>query len=189
VGGLQRAAASQAAAKRRLAAAAVGSARYARLTLDLAAWVHAARWRDALDEPTRTQLEEPLVERAAKILERRHKRLRQRGERLLDGTPEERHRARIAAKKARYATEFFQSLLPAKRVKRYVHTLSALQDALGWMNDAAVADGLLREIAHTRPELAGAADFARGWLAGRRDGDVQALAPVWKDVAAMKAPR
>ncbi|HEV8314101.1 MAG TPA: CYTH and CHAD domain-containing protein, partial [Burkholderiaceae bacterium] len=117
VGGLQRAAASQAAAKRRLAAAAVGSARYARLTLDLAAWVHAARWRDALDEPTRTQLEEPLAERAAKILERRHKRLRQRGERLLDGTPEERHRARIAAKKARYATEFFQSLLPAKRVK------------------------------------------------------------------------
>ena len=54
------------------------------------------------------------------------------------GTPEERHRVRIAAKKARYAMEFFQGLYPGGRAKRSVQRLSALQDALGWLNDAAV---------------------------------------------------
>jgi inorganic triphosphatase YgiF len=186
---LQQAAAALAAAKRRLAADAVADERYARLMLDLACWVQMAGWNDAIDETAQAQLTESLAERAAKILRRRHRRLLQRGERLLVGTPEERHRARIAAKKARYATEFFQSLLRAKRVKRYVRTLGALQDALGWMNDAAVAERLLREMAGSRPDLVGAAGFARGWLAGRRDEDVRQLAPLWKDFGAMKAPR
>jgi triphosphatase len=186
---LQQAAAVQAAAKRQLAAAAVAGVRYARLMLDLVSWAHAARWREALGEPGQARLAEPLAERAAKILERRHKRLLQRGAHLLDGTPEQRHRARIAAKKARYATEFFQSLLSQERAKRYVRRLSALQDVLGAMNDAAVADGLLREMVRARPELDGAAGFTRGWLAGRRDTDLRELAPLWKELAGMKAPR
>ena len=187
---LQQAAASRAAAKRQLVAGAVAGARYARLMLDLACWVQTAGWHGSIDETAQAQhLSEALAERALKILKRRHRCLLQRGERLLDGTPKERHRARIAAKKARYASEFFQSLLPARRVKRYVRTLGVLQDALGWMNDAVVAEGLLREMARSRPDLVEAASFARGWLAGHRDDDLRKLAPLWKDFGATKAPR
>ena len=41
--------------------------------------------------------------------------------------------------KTRYATEFFQSIYPAERVRPYVRALSRLQDELSWMDDASVA--------------------------------------------------
>lgn len=49
-----------------------------------------------------------------------------RRERQLD-TPEQRHRLRIAAKKARYGAEFFASLCAPKTVRRDVTPLTGLQ--------------------------------------------------------------
>ncbi len=79
-------------------------------------------------------------------------------------TSDERHSARIAAKRLRYAAEFLASLFSATRVARYIERLAALQDVLGGLNDAAVDEALLREVEQADPALAHDASFARGYL-------------------------
>ena len=56
---------------------------------------------------------------------------------------DERHRLRIALKKLRYATEFFEALYPKKHTKPYLAALKDLQDGLGHLNDVAVAQRLI----------------------------------------------
>jgi CHAD domain-containing protein len=185
---LRRFASKTAAQSRRRAGSAVASARYSRLMLSAADWLEAPRWHDALDPPAPSALTQPLNQRARQILKRLHDRLRQRGKRLAQGTPEERHRVRIAAKNARYATEFFQSLRPARRVERYVRRLAALQDALGDLNDAAVADRLLHDIEAHHPEMAAGAAFARGYLCAATRHDLGGLAKLWRLLRAMHRP-
>lgn len=174
--------------RRQQAAEAVASLRYSRLMLSLVGWLQAMRWHDSLDEAAVGALAEPLEKRATQILGRRHEKLIKSGKRLAHGTPEERHQVRIAAKKARYATEFFQSLHPAGRVKRYIRRLAALQDALGWLNDATVADRLLREIEVGHPELTGSASFTRGHLCAATKQDLPGLAKLWEQFKSMEPP-
>jgi len=174
--------------KRQQAAEAVASVRYSRLMLGLVCWLQALRWRDSLDEAALGALAEPLEQRAKRILDRRHQKLIKSGKRLAHGTPEERHQLRITAKKARYAMEFFQSLHPAGRARRYVRRLAALQDALGWLNDAAVADRLLHGIQVGRPELAGCASFARGYLCASAKQELPGLAKLWEQFKSLAPP-
>jgi CHAD domain-containing protein len=185
---LKQSASTIAGSKRQHAAAAVASVRYSHLMLSLVGWLQALRWHESLDKTALDSLAGPLEKRATHILGRRHEKLIKRGKRLAHGTPEERHQVRIAAKKARYATEFFQSLHPAGRVKRYLRRLAALQDALGWLNDAAVADGLLREVATKHPELASSASFARGYLCAATKQDMPGLGRLWKRFSSMAPP-
>jgi CHAD domain-containing protein len=146
------------------------------------------RWHESLDEVALGALAEPLETRSMQILDRRHEKLIKSGKRLAHGTPGERHQVRIAAKKARYATEFFQSVYPARRVDRYVRRLAALQDALGWLNDADVADRLLHEIDVGHPELAGSASFTRGYLYAATKQDLPGLAKLWEQFRSMEPP-
>ena len=185
---LMQAASTIARAKRRRAAASLESVRYSRLMLGLVAWLRGSRWRESLDNSARQVLAAMIGRRAAKILAERHQKLLESGKRLGDDSPEGRHHVRIAAKKTRYATEFFHRLRPAGRVKRYLKRLTALQDALGWLNDAAVADGLLRQLGKSHPERADSASFARGFLVGRTSHDVRELAGPWTQFSAMKSP-
>lgn len=53
------------------------------------------------------------------------------------------HRLRIAAKRLRYALEFFREILPPEAAG-LIDELKTLQDHLGALQDAAVATGLLR---------------------------------------------
>ena len=172
--------------KRRHAADAVASVGYSRLMLSLVSWLQAGRWHESLDEAALGALAKPLEKRATQILDRRHEKLIKCGKRLAEGTPEQRHQVRIAAKKARYATEFFQSLYPARRVDRYVRRLTAIQEALGWLNDAAVADRLLHEIGAGHPELAGSASFARGYLCAATKQDLSGLVKLWQQFRSME---
>lgn len=174
--------------KRQQAAAAVASVRHSRLMLRLVAWLHTSHWRESLTETARGCLAAPLARRATRILACRHKKLIKLGRRLTESTPEVRHEVRIAAKKARYATEFFQSLYPSRRVKRYVSGLEALQDRLGWLNDAAVADSLLRELEVHRPGLTRGASFARGCLCATTKEDLRGLDKLWKGFTMTKPP-
>jgi len=175
-------------AKRRQAAALLGSVRYSRLILGLVAWLRGSGWRQSLDDSARKALAATLGKRVRKILAKQHQKLLESGKRLGDDSPEERHHLRIAAKTTRYATEFFRRLRPAGRVKRYIKLLAALQDALGLLNDAAVADGLLRQLGKSHPELADSADFVRGFLVGRTRDEVRELAGPWTQFSAMKPP-
>ncbi len=61
------------------------------------------------------------------------------------GAPQ-RHRLRIAVKRLRYLTDVWASLWPQKRSRRYLTQLEKLQQALGVLNDAAVAGRTLRQL-------------------------------------------
>lgn len=77
------------------------------------------------------------------------------------------HGLRIAAKKLRYASEFFASLGSPKRVAHRLRRLSHLQQFLGELNDASVACRFLQE-AEAHPELVASAALARGYLLAHR---------------------
>lgn len=81
-------------------------------------------------------------------------------------TPEERHRARIALKKARYGAEFFESLFGGERAAAdFIAALAKIQDGLGAFNDMTTANDLLDVIdAEGGPTLR-ASGFVRGWVA------------------------
>ncbi|CDG84652.1 CYTH and CHAD domain-containing protein [Janthinobacterium agaricidamnosum] len=174
--------------KHALASSAVASQRYTRLMLELVRWLQACGWRDGLHNGARKRLKRHVPRFARQTLLQDQRRLLKRGKRLPDATPEVRHRVRIAAKKSRYATEFFASLYPAGQVQPYVRELSALQDELGWLNDVAVADRLLRELPDGQPQLQAEAAFVRGYLAARSSADVRKMSKVWKRFSAIKAP-
>ena len=115
---------------------------------------------------------------ARKLLRRRHRRLVKRGELSAAGDPAERHAARIAAKKLRYAAEFFAPVLDGDRARDYVHALAGLQDVLGRGNDAVTAARLVERgrRRRQRPRRGGARRLARGDGRGSRAAE---LAPTW----------
>ena len=123
------------------------------------------------------------------LLQARDRKLRKRvrgAERLDSG---ERHRARVAAKKLRYAAEFFRSLFPGKRGDAYIAALARLQGVLGRLNDLLVAGRLLDELLPTLPDpgLAHAAGVVRGWVAASTAPELERLRQLRKRFAACAA--
>jgi triphosphatase len=127
----------------------------------------------------------PSVERfAAKLLQHRHHRLAERAKACDPGTPEARHALRIAAKKLRYAAEFFAPFPLRKRAREYGQALAALQDVLGRGNDAVTAARLVGLVARGRDDPAAAA--LRDWIAARGAATVPLLSPAWARFAAAR---
>lgn len=192
---LQQAAQAQARRNRQGAAQAVASVRYARLLQGLGGWASGAGWRSMPASAGQNALQASLAGFAARMLAQHHAKLHRRGKRLwgknapaASAVARMRHRARIAAKKVRYAAEFFQSLYPARRLRPYIDALTGLQDALGALNDVAVADGLLRQLADAHPELAYSAGCIRGYLAARTEPDIGKLGKLWRRFSAIELP-
>jgi len=131
--------------------------------------IHAARapaMREGKAElPARKALK-PLVRRTWRALETKVSSL---------GDPppdEELHMVRILAKRARYAAELAAPVL-GRRTREFAGAAGGLQDTLGELHDAVVAEGWLREWARHGPSPAGA--FAAGELAAlERDAAAQA---------------
>ncbi len=185
---LRQAAAAIAGMHRRQAAEAIASMRYTRLMLGFGRWLLGAQWRDAMTEEQRRQCEVPLKAFADKTLAKDQRRLRKRGRRLHTADAGVRHQLRIAVKRTRYVAEFFQPLYPARRVRRYVDALSVLQDELGWLNDVAAADSLLRQLQEQQEGMAAAAAFARGYLASRVQHDDRRVRKLWKRFKPVRLP-
>lgn len=173
------------------AAEALADVRYTRLMLALQRWLLTCGWRESVTPRQRRALEQPLPRFAKQALRQRQRRLRKRGKLLLTGTPDQRHQIRIAAKKARYAAEFFASLFSDGKVRAYVKPLSGLQDVLGGLNDLQVADGLLRQLADKQIALQSPSAFVRGYLAARaheRLGDAHGMQRAWRRFKAARLP-
>ena len=113
---------------------------------------------------------------AARLIEKRARRLAKAARALAQGGVEERHAIRIAAKKLRYATEFFATLFPAKRARAYRKALAALQDELGAFNDAAVAPRVAAAIAGP---TSAATVAIEAWSAGRAGASTRGLELAW----------
>jgi len=119
---------------------------------------------------------------AAKILEKRWLALRKRCRHFARLNPNERHLARIAAKKMRYAADAFLPLY-GKRGARFVAALAQLQNVLGSANDAHVGAQMVRELPMK--------NVAIGFNLGRIEGALQVeaarhanlSAAVWRRLA------
>lgn len=114
---------------------ALDSDRMRRLLLDLAHWLDFGGWRDTAG----AGIDDPVLAQAPKLLARQFKRLHKRGRHLTEADPEHRHHVRIAAKKLRYMSEFFDGLVDGRkrrqRFKRYTGALETIQNALGDIHD------------------------------------------------------
>lgn len=170
------------------AAATVASQRYLRFLRALQNWVDQRGWRDALIPGDKMKLKMRVTTFAHAILEQDQQRLLKRGRKLKGASPDARHRLRIVAKKTRYAAEFFGSLYPDKKVRPYIKALASLQDELGHMNDAVVAQRLLKELQEGRDDLSDSVGFARGYLtASLEHGEVRAR-KCWNVLAPLAPP-
>jgi len=163
---LQSLALQTAHAKRDEAVQALLSPRYTRLMLAMGSWMLQAA---------------PLLNGSAAQFSRQtmqhlHKSLIKRANRMDHDDASSAHRTRIAAKRARYALEFFHSLYRGKSTHSYLKTLAAVQEELGRHNDLVVAGRLLQDLAQQHPQASGAIQFARGYLLAQ-----QATAPTELD--------
>ena len=139
-------------------------------------------WREGAAEAALAALDEPVAAFAARWLEALDRKVKRRGRHFRSLKPEARHALRIAMKHMRYATEFFGGLFhPRSVVDRYVRKAADLQDRLGELNDATIADRLVKALGPPRSASAAyAAGLATGWCARESAGDVDALRRTWR---------
>lgn len=160
------------------------SERYTQLVLQMNGWLHGRQWRSGAGLPQDDPLAKCALDGLVPLIRKAQKRLRRRIGALDENDAPARHRVRIAAKKARYAAEFFRDLLPKKEVKAYIKCLSSVQDRLGHLNDLAVASRLLPELENHGHAHDGA--YARGWVGGTASAAAHGLREALDKVARLK---
>jgi inorganic triphosphatase YgiF len=168
------------------ALAAVRSARFRSLLLDVAEWIEIGGWRALEDDDARSMREAPAAALAAALLEKLDRRVKRRSRGFAKLDAAARHDLRKQVKKLRYATAAFGEAFPAhpKRRHRFLAALKALQDELGELNDITVARTVaLGAVAGRSAEVAFAAGLEVGRL-GREEA-----AALERAAAAVKAFR
>jgi triphosphatase len=125
---------------------AILSQRYTASVLRLLRWFEGSGWRrhPASDEPD--PIASPIGAIAPDVLDRRRRKVRQRGKGFGSLMPGERHKLRIAVKKLRYTIELFGSLFDKDGLERFVGRLKRLQSDLGYANDVRVAHEFVTEL-------------------------------------------
>lgn len=166
-------------ARRSAAAQALLSPRYARLMLTLGSWML----------QTAPLLKGSAASFARDTLQQLHKKLLKRANRMDGNDAASAHRARIAAKRGRYALEFFHTLFHSREAREYLKALGAVQDELGKHNDLSVATRLLAELAQQHPASAGAIQFARGYLLAQQAMQPADLGGIRGQLHALRLPR
>jgi triphosphatase len=131
---------------------------FSKLMQDLAAWMDVGAWRTRGEPERQAVRDQPIEDFAARVLERRRRKLRQSGRHLDRLSPDGRHRIRIEAKKLRYAAEFFSGLSgDGKHRARYTSLITALEDlqaCLGDLNDIETGNEIAAEVAGPEPAAA-----------------------------------
>lgn len=150
----------------------LASSEYRDLTNRVSAWVARAPWSGATGTDEAAFLEESVVSYADRVLAARFAKVLERDRDFASLAPDERHKLRIALKKLRYGVEFFAGLYERKSVAPFVKALKGLQDDFGRVNDIAVTERLMAELAtaETSEDAAGgggrlamACGFVAGW--------------------------
>ena len=156
---------------------------YTDFLLRFGRWIETAGWRD---ETNRAVLDQPLARLGERPLDKCHERVLKRGrgfERLSDASL---HRLRISLKKLRYAGEFFAAQFPDGKPRPYIRAMRRLQDDLGRLNDAAVAERCLKELLDAQREsshlaaLEVGAGQVIGWHARAREETRSQIAENWR---------
>ena len=144
---------------------AVGSPRYTTLMLALGGWIAGKGWQHT--SLPADPLEQKIAKAAPKLVQHAAARVRKRARGYDLKRPECLHKVRIAAKKERYAREFFAALSHDRKATKRHDLLSGMQDELGGINDAFVARELVAQLRDRVPQEAGLLGFIDGVLAER----------------------
>ena len=176
------------------AQAAVQSARFRVLTLDVAAWLEAGLWTSPQDDLVRDRGDLPIEQFAFEQLARRWRKVRKKGRVLERLDARSRHKLRIQTKKLRYAAEFFATLFSTKRAlkrrKQFLPALERFQDGLGDLNDIAVHEKRIAAMGARRRRSNPNRVFAAGLLTGRedarKDAALTAATDAFADLAKVK---
>lgn len=179
IAALGRAAEAARADAYRAVRAALAAPEFRLLALDLAAAVTARPWHGRGD--TAAEAAAPLEGFADATLARLHRRLLRAGEGFAGLEIEALHALRLKAKRLRYAGELFGALFPGKKRRRFQKALAALQDALGHLNDTAVAAALMRALGGRGKERAFAAGVVQGWVAAKAQHARETAAEAWAE--------
>ena len=178
---LRKAAEGQRALAFKAAIAMLESSDYQQLCLLLGAWSSYSRWASGASAAQMRAMSAPIGELAAPLLEKARKRMARRGDNLTELSITGLHAWRLDVKQMRYACDFFYEIYGGKSVKKFRSSLAELQDILGQLNDAAVAEARLSVL---QPDLdaAGLIGVGRiaGWYGARADYRLQGIAAAWK---------
>lgn len=156
------------------------SVEFRRLGIELACLAGGTEWRETLGEAEQVELASALDDFAARVLNRRLKRLIQVEGELAVLEPGALHAVRLHAKRLRYAAEIFASLYPGKATSRYLRRLSRVQDQLGALNDMAVATNLLAELAGNGGSQAFASGLVLGFSGAHAARTRERIDDVWQ---------
>jgi CHAD domain-containing protein len=147
---------------------AVGSPRYTTLMLAMGGWIAGRGWQQpGLPTPATDPLEQKVARAGPDLVRHAAARVRKRARKFDLQRPECLHKVRIAAKKERYAREFFEALSHGKAEKRRHDLLAGMQDELGELNDSFVARELVAQLRERVPQEAALLGFIEGVLAER----------------------
>jgi CHAD domain-containing protein len=145
------------------------------LTVAIACAATLRPW-EGTGHPERLQQDTALF--AATVLVKRMKRVRQAGRGIETLPIPALHELRKDCKRLRYAAEFFSSLFPAKKTKRFLLRLSELQEELGLLNDSAAVSGLMAQLG--RLERSYAAGLVEGFSAAHASTARERIEQSWK---------
>jgi triphosphatase len=157
---------------------AIDAARFRALALDVATWIETGNWMHADDARKDLSGKGTIVETAAEQLDHHWRKLVKGGKNLDALNTRQGHKLRIAAKKLRYASEFFAGVFPGKKAgrrrKRFIAGLKELQVCLGDLNDIVVNQRISASIVNSattgeRDNNAAWKAFAAGRLCGREE--------------------
>ena len=151
---------------------------WGRLQLTLGLLPTTRPWHADATVAQQLSLAAPIQPFAAQALQRRLKRVIAPGKSVAHLSPGALHDVRKQAKRLRYTAELFAPLFPVKPVRKYLDRLEHLQAALGTVNDAVVAAGLLVQLGGGA-DRAFAAGIVQGYGAGRGAESARRVARAW----------
>lgn len=159
------------------AQALIASREFSRFHIDLIEAAVAAPWRADLT-PAGSG---PLRDYATMALARSAQNVSRAEEAMDPGSLAARHPLRIALKKHRYAAQMLGRISARSRRKPYMRVLSDLQDGLGVVNDAVVAQALAEAAAGARDRGAmRAADFVSGYKLAEAEAALRQIDLAWQ---------
>jgi CHAD domain-containing protein len=150
------------------------------LALTLALLPTRQPWAQSPTPEQAASLALPVRSYAVAALDRRLKHVFEPGKNLSALATAELHEVRKQAKRLRYAMEFFAPLFPGKATRRYLARLEDVQEALGSVNDGAVAAALMAELGGTGHDRAFASGVVQGFVAGGSGRRMDTVTQVWK---------
>lgn len=168
----------------------VCSPRYARLILEIGAWLAGRGWRNQPLSEDSARLFAPAHAFARPLLERRLRKARRLGEQIAT-SQEARHELRIALKKLRYTSQFFRDLYARRSAKRFLRRIARMQNALGRLNDVATAERILEVLlarlgAERQPAHDRAAGYVEGWTAQIARSELHQADEAWERFARVR---